>query len=40
MAAIMEVDEDGGFQFLQYEAATREPGWNAPITARNPDYFL
>lgn len=39
-AAIMEVDTKGNLNFVQYEAAPRESGWNFEITKRAPDYFL
>ena len=35
-AAIMEVDTKGALNFLQYEAAPRESGWNFEITKRAP----
>jgi serine/threonine-protein phosphatase 2A catalytic subunit len=40
MAGIMEVNEDGDYDFLVYEAAPRAAGWNIEITKRAPDYFL
>jgi serine/threonine-protein phosphatase 2A catalytic subunit len=39
-AAIMHVDTKGALNFVQYEAAPRESGWNFEITKRAPDYFI
>jgi hypothetical protein len=42
MAAILEVDENGDHEFLQYDAAPRSAGWKAKARdiGGSPDYFL